>query len=84
MGDPLLVDLNEPPHALDQLLALEGWQTRPLGATVESSHVVQGTEHTHFVVDPTVRLQKDIRRVKLVVQCPLDIATTLRQRGRGR
>ena len=58
MGYPLLVDLNEPPHALDQFLALEGWQTRPLGATVESRHVVQGTKHPHFVVDATVRLQR--------------------------
>ena len=56
MGNPLLVQLDQPADALDQLGAVKSGQAGPLSGAVQSHHVVVGSKHSDLVVMSSVGL----------------------------
>ena len=56
MRHPLLVDLDEPADALDQLIGIEVGEAGPLGRNLHPGHVVHWPEHPDVVVDTPVGL----------------------------
>ena len=56
MRDPLLFELDESPHALEQLVAIEGREAGPLGGHVHPGHIVHRPKHANAIVDAAVRL----------------------------
>ena len=57
MSAPLSNDqVSLPPHALEQLVGVEGGQTGPLGRAVHPGHVVHRPEEPDLIIDAAVGL----------------------------